>query len=73
MKLFRVADGYCHASGWKMLALLKFCLFSVGLIFGILLPRRWQKPAITAAGAVFAVTYVPLMASFFRFWAADRD
>ena len=27
MKLFRVADDYCRASNWKMLALVKFCLF----------------------------------------------
>ena len=51
----------------------KFCLFSVGIICGILLPRRWQRPTIGAAGAVFAVTYIPLMASFFRFWARDKD
>ncbi len=40
MKLFRVADDYCRASNWKILALVKFCLFSVGIICGILLPRH---------------------------------
>lgn len=71
MKLFRVADDYCRASSWKTLALVKFCLFSMGLIAGVLLPRRWQRPAIAAAGAVFAVTYIPLMAKFFRLWADE--
>ena len=32
MKLFDVADRYCKESSWKTLALLKFCLFSIGLI-----------------------------------------
>ncbi len=72
MKLFRIADDYCRASNWKMLALVKFCLFAVGLICGILLPRRWQRPAIAVAGAVFVATYIPLMAKFFRLWVGKE-
>lgn len=71
MKLFRVADDYCRSSNWKTIALVKFCLFSMGIIAGVLLPRRFQRPAIAAAGAVFVVTYIPLMAKFFRLWTKE--
>ncbi|WP_317408328.1 permease of phosphate ABC transporter [Fournierella massiliensis] len=72
MNLFRVADDYCRASSWKTLALVKFCLFFMGIIAGVLLARRWQRPAIAAAGAVFVATYIPLMAKFFRLWAGKE-
>ena len=32
MKLFQVADRYCKESSWKILALLKICLFSIGVM-----------------------------------------
>ncbi len=68
MKLFQVADEYCKTSDWKVLALLKFCLFSIGLMVGALLPARYRRPAIAGACAVFLATYLPLMAKFFRLW-----
>ncbi len=44
MNLFRVADDYCRASSWKTLALVKFCLFSMGIIAGVLLARLgWDE------------------------------
>ena len=73
MKLFRVADDYCRSSNWKTLALVKFCLFSMGLMAGVFLPRRWQRPAVALAGAVFTATYLPLMAKFFRLWGKTGD
>ncbi len=30
MKLFDVANKYCKESDWKILAIVKFCLFSMG-------------------------------------------
>ena len=35
MKLFKIADQYCKESTWKTLALVKFCLFSMGLMAGM--------------------------------------
>ena len=43
MKLFQVADRYCKESNWKTLALLKICLFSIGVMIGILLPKRRKR------------------------------
>ena len=43
MKLFQVADRYCKESNWKTLALLKICLFSIGVMIGILLPKEKKR------------------------------
>ena len=45
MKLFQVADRYCKESSWKTLALLKICLFSIGVMVGMLVPKEKKKAA----------------------------
>lgn len=62
--LFNSADAYLRQSDWRDLALIKFCLFSMGVIAGALLPPRAKKPAIAAAATVFAATYIPLMIKY---------
>lgn len=66
MKLFDAADRYCKTSTWKTLAALKFCLFSIGIMVGVLLPESCKIPVLVLFGIVFLVTYVPLMAKLFR-------
>lgn len=68
MKLFDKADRYCRESTWKTLSALKLCLFSIGIIAGVLLPETCKTPVLVIFGAVFVVTYIPLMAKFFRIW-----
>lgn len=67
--LFGYADKYLQKSDWKDIALLKFCLFSMGVLMGILIGRRWpkknRKAAVMAAMLVFIGTYIPLMTKFF--------
>lgn len=65
-KLFGYADTYVKRSDWKDLAMIKFCLAAIGLLIGLQIPREKKKPVTIAAGLVFIVTYVPLMAKFFR-------
>ena len=64
-KLFGFADVYLARSNWKDLTLIKFCLFSMGLLAGMQIPRKSKKPAGIAAAIVSVLTYVPLMAKFF--------
>jgi len=66
-KMFDCADAFIQARDWKMLTLLKFCLFSIGIIVGLFLPKKYKKPALASAFVVFLVTYVPLMADFGKF------
>lgn len=64
-KLFCYADKYIGKSDWKDLAMLKFCLFSMGLLAGMRIPEKNRKKAGWIAAAVFVATYIPQMAKFF--------
>lgn len=68
MKLFKLANEYCRQSTWKTLALVKFCLFSIGIMVGVLLPDSMKTTVLAVFGVVFLVTYIPLMAKLFRLW-----
>ncbi len=64
-KLFCYADRYIKKSDWKDLVMLKFCLFSLGGLAGMQIPGKNKRQAGWIAAAVFAATYIPLMAKFF--------
>lgn len=63
--LFVYAEKYIAKSDWKDLAMLKFCLFAMGVLAGMRIPEKNRKQAGWIAAAVFVATYVPLMAKFF--------
>lgn len=63
-KLFCYADMYLQKSDWKDMAMLKFCLFSMGLLVGMRIPEEHKKKAGIAAMLVFLLTYIPLMTKF---------
>ena len=65
-KLLKLGDRYAEQSTWKDFALVKFCLFAMGLIAGTFVPKKHRKTVICASSAVFAATYVPLMTKLFR-------
>ena len=71
-KLFYYADRYLQKSDWKDMAMLKFCLFSIGILAGMRIEEKDKKRAGTIALGVFLVTYIPLMAKFIRI-AADEE
>ena len=68
MKLFEVANKYCKESDWKILAMVKFCLFSMGIMVGVLLPDRFRNVVLIIFGVVFINTYIPLMSKFLKLW-----
>ena len=65
-KLFEVADRYVETSDWKIIAVLKFCLISLGVILGMEVKEKSRKPVFIAAVSVFIATYIPLMTRFVR-------
>ena len=65
-KLLDFGNRYASQSTWKDFALVKFCLFSMGVAAGTVLPVKHKKKAIGVAACVFALTYVPLMTKVFR-------
>lgn len=66
-EIFACANGYIQARDWRMLTFLKFCLASMGLLLGMLIPEKYRKPAMIVAVVVFLATYIPLMIDFIRF------
>lgn len=64
-KLFGFAERYIAKSDWKDLAMLKFCLFAMGILAGMRIPGKNKKQAGWIAAGVFVATYIPLMAKFF--------
>ena len=65
-KLFAAANRYIQTSDWKVIAVLKFCLISLGMMIGMLIKPKHRKAVFFGSLGVFGATYVPLMAKFFR-------
>jgi hypothetical protein len=60
-KLFYYADRFLEKSTWRDIAVLKFCLLSLGILAGMQIPKKNKKEAGLLAFFIFAVTYIPLM------------
>ena len=63
---FDLGNRYIQESDWKDLALIKFCLFAMGLLVGTQVTERYKKPVIGASLGVFIATYIPLMLKLFK-------
>ena len=65
-RMFEAANRYIESSDWKIIAVLKFCLISLGMIIGMQIRPAYKKPVFLGALGVFGITYVPLMVKFYR-------
>lgn len=65
-QIFASADEFVRESDWKDLAILKFCLLSLGLLAGMQIAERCKKGVRIAASVVFTLTYVPLMVKYLK-------
>jgi len=63
-RIFASANEFVKESDWKDLAVLKFCLLSLGLLAGMQIAECGKKVARIAASVVFVLTYIPLMAKY---------
>ena len=63
-KLFDKANKYLEICDWKDMALLKFCLFSIGVFAGTHVTCKNKKATNIVAAIVFVITYIPLMGKF---------
>ena len=43
-KLFEAANRYIETSDWKVIAVLKFCLISLGMMLGMWIKPKHRKP-----------------------------
>ncbi len=63
-KLMGWAEDYLKICTWKDMALLKFCLGSLGVLIGLQVTKQRKKPAAWIAGIIFVVTYAAVMGKF---------
>ena len=71
--LFTSADRYLRASDWKDIALIKLCLFAIGLLAGMQVRDSDKKAVRAGAAALFVVTYIPLMSKFIGVQLVDAE
>ncbi|MBQ1467288.1 MAG: hypothetical protein IIZ27_02310 [Solobacterium sp.] len=64
--LLDLGNRYAKESTWKDFALTKFCLFSMGLAAGAVVPKEKKKVVIGISAVIFTATYIPLMTKLFR-------
>ncbi len=60
-KFFELGNRYAKESNWTDFALVKFCLFSMGLFVGMTVPEKHKKIVVSGAICIFLLTYIPLM------------
>lgn len=61
-----IGNKYLKKSTWRDLAVIKFCLFAMGLLAGTIIRDKDKKAVRIGAATVFTVTYIPLMAKLFK-------
>ena len=65
-RLFYYADKYLQESDWRVFAIIKLCLFSMGVLAGTYIPKKKIDCARIIALIGFVATYIPLMLKFFK-------
>ena len=65
-KLFDAANRYIETSDWKTIAVLKFCLISLGMMIGMGINKKDKRSVFLGAVTVFTATYIPLMVKFYK-------
>lgn len=64
-KLFNKANKFLKQSTWQDFVLIKLCLWAMGIMWGMAIPKKSHKPVAFVAIIVFIATYIPLMFKFF--------
>lgn len=59
-----VTDMYMKESTWKDLALIKLCVFSVGVLIGLCIPKKHKAVYSIIGALVIGVTLTPIMMKF---------
>ncbi len=65
-KLFAITDIFLQGMSWKVLALVKLCLFAAGVTVGTALSPKRRRMILPIALVAFVATYIPLMVQFAR-------
>lgn len=50
---------------WQDAVLFKICVCSFGIMFGMLLPKRWRRAVLIVSILAFTAACIPLMSKLF--------
>ena len=64
-QLLDYGDQYLQKSTWKDIGIIKFCLFSFGLLAGTYIPQKDKERARIIADISFIVSTMLIMVKFF--------
>ena len=67
------ADAYAAHSTWKDFALVKMCLFAMGLLMGMSLPKAAKRWCACLASVAFVATWVVLMLRFLPYLTGEKE
>ncbi len=70
-KLLNTANEYISTCDWKIFALMKLCLVSLGGILGICLPKKARKPFLIIFIIGFIASYIPLMLKLIKMYIEE--
>lgn len=65
INIIKDSERYIRKMNVVDFGLLKVCLFSLGLLAGTAVPNKHKKKTAMVAGAIYAMTYAPLMTKYF--------
>ena len=65
-EIIGIRQPICQRERLKDFALVKFCLCSMGIMIGTQVTPKHRKKVIALSAMVFLITYIPLMAKFFK-------
>ena len=63
-RLLNYAEQYLQKCVWKDMAVIKCCVFSLGILAGTYIPKKNKGLARIAALIVFTVTLIPILIKF---------
>ena len=64
-RVLAYGDKYLQKSNWKDMGVIKYCVFSFGLLAGTFVPQQSKKCARVIALIGFVVTTILIMKKFF--------
>jgi hypothetical protein len=66
MKLIDMGREYIRSMSIIEMGLLKLCLFSLGVIAGLLLPKKIYIISLISAAIVFVITIIPILIKLYK-------
>lgn len=66
MKLIDMGREYIRSMSIIEMGLLKLCLFSLGVIAGLLLPKKIYIVSLISAAIVFVITIIPILIKLYK-------